>query len=67
MIVSECIDTGLLDRTIITRSDHAPSDCERYGDWARKFFGCGCHQAFKDGPAVVANFDAVKPRTSTRH
>ncbi len=55
MTLTERFDSGLTDPDIITRSDHAPSDYERYGDWARKFFGYGCHQEYKDSATSMAH------------
>lgn len=51
MTPSDRFEPGSMDRDIITRSDHAPTEYERYGNWARKFFGYGYHQEFKDSDA----------------
>lgn len=34
--------------TIITRSDHMPTALERYGEWARKYYGNGCNRWHND-------------------
>ena len=47
---------GPFELDVITRSDHAPTNHERYGNWAQKFYGNGFHEAFKDAetPASYA-------------
>jgi hypothetical protein len=45
---------GPFARDVITRSDHAPTNHERYGDWARKFYGSGFHEMFKDAETPVS-------------
>lgn len=54
MTPSDRYEPRLMDRDIITRSDYVPTDYERYGNWARKFFGYGHHQAYKDSAATLA-------------
>lgn len=44
----DSFDAPTTAHDIITRSDQVPTDHERYGQWARKFYGGGYHQAFKD-------------------
>jgi hypothetical protein len=48
MIMLDAIATTPYANEIITRSDHVPSDLERYGNWAQKFYGGGYHQTYKD-------------------
>lgn len=59
MIPNERFDMSQADPTIVTRSDHAPSDYERYGNWARKFFGHGWHQKYKDSDAALTGAPPV--------
>ncbi len=67
MTPNDHFDTALADPAIITRSDHAPTDYERYGDWARKFFGRGCHQEYKDSETVLAGVKTLATRPATCH
>jgi hypothetical protein len=56
MILFDSFDSVQAAHDIITRSDQVPTDHERYGQWARKFYGGGYHQAFKDiGMAMTGN------------
>lgn len=52
MHLSDRLEPAAALQGIITRSDRVPTACERYGDWARKFFGYGYHQAC-EGPATA--------------
>lgn len=45
---------GSLELDVITRNDHAPTNHERYGHWAQKFYGNGFHEMFKDTEAPTA-------------
>jgi len=45
---------GPFELDVITRSDHAPTNHERYGNWAQKFYGNGFHEMFKDTETPVA-------------
>ncbi len=67
MRLTDRFDSALTDPAIITRSDHAPTDYERYGDWARKFFGYGYHHEHKDDDAVGARMTGLVGALATRH
>lgn len=67
MTLSDRFEPRLMDREIITRSDHAPTDYERYGDWARKFFGYGYHQEYKDGDNALDHAAGLVAAMPTRH
>lgn len=66
MSLSDRFEPRLMERDVITRSDHAPTDYERYGDWARKFFGYGYHQEYKDNDALDPASGLVTA-TTTQH
>jgi hypothetical protein len=56
MIMFDSVASAPAASDIITRSDQVPTDHERYGQWAQKFYGGGYHQAFKDiGMALARN------------
>lgn len=59
MTLTDRFDSTQTDPAIITRSDHSPTDCERYGDWARKFFGYGCHQEYKDSDVTLTRMSGL--------
>ncbi len=67
MTPTDRFEPAMADGCIITRSDHAPTPYERYGDWARKFFGYGCHHAYKDAALAATPAAAPARRTPTRH
>jgi len=54
MSASSIYCPGPFAREVITRSDRAPTNHERYGDWARKFYGNGYHEMFKDADMPAA-------------
>jgi hypothetical protein len=58
---------GPFARDVITRSDHAPTNNERHGDWARKFYGCGFHEMFKDTEAPAAHAQAFEAPVAVFH
>lgn len=62
MTLTDQFDPILTDPAIITRSDYAPTEYDRYGEWARKFFGFGCHQEYKDNDARIARAAGSRTR-----
>lgn len=67
MTPNEGFNPELADPAIVTRSDHAPTDYERYGDWARKFFGHGWHQKYKDSETTLLDARRLVARPATCH
>lgn len=67
MTLNDRFDSALADPAIVTRSDHAPTDYERYGDWARKFFGHGWHQKYKDSDTALTHASVLPGRPATCH
>ncbi|HET6586491.1 MAG TPA: hypothetical protein VFJ01_13400 [Oleiagrimonas sp.] len=67
MTLTDGFDHALTDPAVITRSDHAPTEYERYGDWARKFFGYGYHQEYKDSEATRSRLASLVGLLATHH
>ncbi|HEX7339993.1 MAG TPA: hypothetical protein VF271_08690 [Rhodanobacteraceae bacterium] len=67
MSAYEGFELRLMDRDIITRSDRAPTERERYSSWARKFFGYGCNERYKDSDAALDYIAHLTPRQPTQH
>lgn len=67
MTAYEGFELRLMDRNIITHSDRAPTERERYSSWASKFFGYGCNERYKDADTALDYIAQQVPALVTRH